>query len=82
MVREGFDRVREEMETAAREMRRERQRKEGTDTSGTGARRMSLAQPVDWQFWGAVVQDYEGVAREKPKELSKAIQQGIPAVIR
>lgn len=37
---------------------------------------------VDWAFWGAVVQDYEEMARTKPKELSRAIQQGIPAVIR
>jgi hypothetical protein len=54
------------MEGAAREMRRS-----PVDEGG-----------VDWNFWGAVVQDYEDVARNRPKELSKAIQQGIPAVIR
>ena len=66
------------MEGAAREMRREtdkhidKEREERVTSSGG----------VDWVFWGAVVQDYEEVARTKPKELSKAIQQGIPAVIR
>ncbi|KAK8845526.1 hypothetical protein IAR55_006241 [Kwoniella newhampshirensis] len=78
-IREGFERVRGEMESAAREMRRERESKATTagptepdDPDGM----------VDWVFWGAVVQDFEEVARTRPKELSKAIQQGIPPVIR
>ena len=37
---------------------------------------------VDWTFWGAVVQDYEAVARTQPAELAAAIQKGIPDVIR
>lgn len=37
---------------------------------------------VDWGFWGAVVQDYEAVARTQPAELAAAIQKGIPDVIR
>lgn len=37
---------------------------------------------VDWDFWGAVVNDYEEVARMRSRDLSKAIQKGIPAVIR
>ena len=79
-LREGFERVRGEMEGAAREMRRERQRAKGIDEEQED-KAMSAA-GVDWAFWGAVVQDYEEVARTRPKELSKAIQQGIPAVIR
>lgn len=81
-LREGFEKVRSEMEGAAREMRRERQataesaNSEGRDTDGPGD------MGIDWTFWGAVVQDYEGVAVSQPKELSKAIQQGIPPVIR
>ncbi|KLT43741.1 RabGAP/TBC [Cutaneotrichosporon oleaginosum] len=70
---EGFERVRNEMEVAAREIRRERAGRgisQGTDEN------------VDWTFWGAVVQDYDAVANERPKELSRAIQQGIPSVIR
>lgn len=65
-LREGFEKVRSEMEGVAREMRRE----------------PSSPTSIDWAFWGAVVQDYEEVARTQPKELSKAIQQGIPHVIR
>lgn len=37
---------------------------------------------VDWAFWGAVVQDYEAVARTQPAELAASIQKGIPDVIR
>lgn len=70
-LREGFERVRNEMEGAARDIRRER--------AGRGE---SVDGDVDWAFWGSVVQDYEEVARTRPKDLSRAIQQGIPAVIR
>lgn len=70
-LREGFERVRNEMEGAARDIRRELARGEELDVEG-----------VDWAFWGSVVQDYEDVARQQPKELSRAIQQGIPAVFR
>ena len=77
-LREGFERVRGEMEGAAREMRREREK--GIEEEKL-AKKLSLG-AVDWVFWGAVVQDYEEVARTRPKELSKAIQHGIPAVIR
>lgn len=70
---EGFERVRNEMEVAAREIRRER--------AGRGIS-LGTDENVDWTFWGAVVQDYEEVANTRPKELSRAIQQGIPAVIR
>lgn len=70
---EGFERVRNEMEVAAREIRRER--------AGRGIS-LGTDENVDWTFWGAVVQDYEEVANSKPKELSRAIQQGIPSVIR
>ncbi|BEI93481.1 uncharacterized protein CcaverHIS019_0511090 [Cutaneotrichosporon cavernicola] len=70
---EGFERVRNEMEVAAREIRRER--------VGRGIS-LGTDENVDWAFWGTVVQDYDTVANERPKELSRAIQQGIPAVIR
>lgn len=73
---EGFERVRLEMEDVAREMRREESRQDSLDEATV------LPGGVDWNFWGAVVQDYEEVARTRPKELSRAIQQGIPPVIR
>ncbi|KAL1405949.1 GTPase-activating protein [Vanrija albida] len=73
-LREGFERVRGEMAGAAREIRREH--------AESGAIEDTSAPNVDWVFWGAVVQDYEEVARTRPKDLSRAIQQGIPPVIR
>ena len=86
-LREGFERVRNEMEGAAREMRRERQATASTSGSGSSDDKGKDTRPVsevdiDWSFWGAVVQDYEQVAVSRPKDLSKAIQHGIPPVIR
>jgi hypothetical protein len=94
-LREGFERVRNEMEGAAREMRRERQATASTtasgstsgsgsasDSAGDGKARIVSQVDIDWSFWGAVVQDYEEVAVSRPKDLSKAIQNGIPPVIR
>jgi hypothetical protein len=78
-LREGFERVKGEMEGAAREMRREREKRVAMEEVSEDR---SSEVPVDWVFWGAVVQDYEDVARTRPKELSIAIQQGIPPVIR
>lgn len=79
-IREGFERVRGEMEGAAREMRRETL--DGNGPVPAGAPGFARPEQVDWVFWGAVVQDFEEVAKDRPKELSKAIQQGIPTVIR
>lgn len=85
-LREGFERVRNEMEGAAREMRRERQVTAESAVSGSTESSdhdgISDDAAIDWAFWGAVVQDYEAVAVAQPKELSKAIQHGIPPVIR
>ncbi|KAH9820497.1 rab-GTPase-TBC domain-containing protein [Melampsora americana] len=38
--------------------------------------------PIDWDFWGSVMNDYEEIAKQKPKELSRAIQSGIPPALR
>lgn len=73
------------MEGAAREMRRERQvtaESTPTNTESSDHDGVSDDSAIDWAFWGAVVQDYEAVAVSQPKELSKAIQHGIPPVIR
>ncbi|WVO23476.1 uncharacterized protein IAS62_004830 [Cryptococcus decagattii] len=90
--REGFEKVRSEMDSAAMEMRREREsRRTETDTRPVDAPAIDTPdtitetpedEEVDWTFWGSVVQGYEQVALTHPKELSKAIQQGIPPVIR
>lgn len=90
--REGFEKVRSEMDSAAMEMRREREsRRTETDIRPVDAPAIDTPdtitetpedEEVDWTFWGSVVQGYEQVALTHPKELSKAIQQGIPPVIR
>lgn len=80
------------MDSAAMEMRRERQSKRAStyispedapaiDTPDT-IPETPEDEEVDWAFWGTVVQGYEQVALARPKELSKAIQQGVPPVIR
>ncbi|GAA5954989.1 hypothetical protein JCM8115_005588 [Rhodotorula mucilaginosa] len=40
------------------------------------------ADEIDWEFWGRVMSDYEEVARSQPRELSRAIQRGIPPALR
>eukprot|EP00833_Pecoramyces_ruminatium_P006157 jgi/Orpsp1_1/1180189/evm.model.c7180000072448.1 len=37
---------------------------------------------LDWDFWGKVMQDYEGVARKQTSLLTKKIRQGIPDSLR
>ncbi|KAI8975841.1 rab-GTPase-TBC domain-containing protein [Trametes punicea] len=37
---------------------------------------------VDWDFWGQVINDYQGFAAEHPQELAKAIERGIPKTLR
>lgn len=37
---------------------------------------------INWTFWGEVMANYEEVARNRPKELAQAIENGIPATLR
>lgn len=37
---------------------------------------------VDWDFWGRVMSNYQEVAQENPRDLSRAIQSGIPGQLR
>ncbi|RDB25076.1 GTPase-activating protein GYP5 [Hypsizygus marmoreus] len=37
---------------------------------------------IDWDFWGAVISDYQGFAAERPDELAEAIARGIPDTLR
>ncbi|SCZ89357.1 BZ3500_MvSof-1268-A1-R1_Chr1-1g01129 [Microbotryum saponariae] len=41
-----------------------------------------LTLDIDIDFWGRVMADYEEVASTQPRELSRAIQQGIPPALR
>ncbi|SJX63743.1 related to GYP5-GTPase-activating protein (GAP) [Sporisorium reilianum f. sp. reilianum] len=37
---------------------------------------------IDWEFWGDVMSNYQHVARTQPRQLSRAIQAGIPPALR
>ncbi|OAX42542.1 RabGAP/TBC [Rhizopogon vinicolor AM-OR11-026] len=37
---------------------------------------------IDWDFWGAVISDYQGFASSNPQGLAKAIEKGIPDTLR
>ncbi|KAJ7072301.1 rab-GTPase-TBC domain-containing protein [Mycena amicta] len=37
---------------------------------------------IDWDFWGAVISDYQLFASERPEELAQAIARGIPGTLR
>ncbi|EFI28145.1 hypothetical protein CC1G_14172 [Coprinopsis cinerea okayama7 len=37
---------------------------------------------IDWDFWGAVISDYQSFAAERPQELAQAIARGIPPALR
>ncbi|KAJ9118572.1 hypothetical protein QFC22_003792 [Naganishia vaughanmartiniae] len=110
MLREGFERVKAEMASSAKELReKERQKRDsarseatlgtsnaedvdeagrstaaqaGSKEEGTSDRHSLGSDGIDWSFWGSVMSDYELVARTRPKALSRAIQEGVPAVVR
>lgn len=37
---------------------------------------------IDWEFWGAVISDYQGYAAENSEKLARAIEKGIPHTLR
>ncbi|CEH14149.1 related to gyp5-gtpase-activating protein [Ceraceosorus bombacis] len=54
----------------------------GTDTwDGPPAEDLG-EEATDWDFWGGVMSNYQEVAQTQPRELSRAIQAGIPAALR
>ncbi|CDO77713.1 hypothetical protein BN946_scf184969.g64 [Trametes cinnabarina] len=44
--------------------------------------RVAEGDAVDWDFWGHVINDYQGFAAEHPEQLAKAIERGIPKTLR
>ncbi|EST09518.1 Rab-GTPase-TBC domain protein [Kalmanozyma brasiliensis GHG001] len=54
-----------------------------TDTAYTGPPASDTAEDqIDWEFWGDVMSNYQSVARTSPRQLSRAIQAGIPPALR
>lgn len=37
---------------------------------------------VDWDYWGALMHDYNGVVKRNPKQLTTMIQRGVPSALR
>ncbi|KAJ9479987.1 Rab-GAP TBC domain-containing protein [Pseudozyma hubeiensis] len=53
------------------------------DTAYTGPPADDLTESdIDWEFWGEVMSNYQSVARNHPRQLSRAIQAGIPSALR
>ncbi|KAF9362391.1 GTPase-activating protein [Mortierella sp. NVP85] len=46
------------------------------------AKEESVSEDVDWDYWGALMHDYNGMAKKNPKQLTQMIQKGIPPSLR
>ncbi|KAH7925525.1 RabGAP/TBC [Leucogyrophana mollusca] len=55
-------------------VRLHKERREEAEQAAQGA--------IDWDFWGAVISDYQKFAAENPEKLAKAIEKGIPDTLR
>ncbi|KAG0283904.1 GTPase-activating protein [Linnemannia gamsii] len=46
------------------------------------AKEESSNEDVDWDYWGSLMHDYNGVVKRNPKQLTVMIQKGVPPAIR
>ncbi|KAI1320208.1 GTPase-activating protein [Mortierella claussenii] len=46
------------------------------------AKEESVGEDVDWDYWGALMHDYNGVVKKNPKQLTQMIQKGVPPALR
>ncbi|KAK3846144.1 MAG: rab-GTPase-TBC domain-containing protein [Linnemannia gamsii] len=46
------------------------------------AKEESASEDVDWDYWGSLMHDYNGVVKKNPKQLTVMIQKGVPPAIR
>ncbi|KAG0326496.1 GTPase-activating protein [Podila humilis] len=46
------------------------------------AKEESTGENVDWDYWGALMHDYNGVVKKNPKQLTTMIQKGVPSALR
>ncbi|KAF9201474.1 GTPase-activating protein [Haplosporangium sp. Z 27] len=46
------------------------------------AKEESVEENVDWDYWGALMHDYNGVVKKNPKLLTQNIQKGVPPALR
>ncbi|KAF5370842.1 hypothetical protein D9758_002060 [Tetrapyrgos nigripes] len=59
-----------------------RLQKEEADTLDESEGKIGSSSAVDWDFWGAVMGDYQDMATNRSSDLAKAISKGIPDKIR
>ncbi|KAK7472854.1 GTPase-activating protein [Stygiomarasmius scandens] len=59
-----------------------RLQKKEEDVSTDPSQESETRPGVDWDFWGAVMADYQGFASERAEELARAIAKGIPDKVR
>jgi hypothetical protein len=43
---------------------------------------LNEGEAIDWDFWGNVMSNYQEIAQTQPRQLSQAIQAGIPGALR
>ncbi|KAF9298517.1 GTPase-activating protein [Mortierella antarctica] len=46
------------------------------------AKEGSAGEDVDWDYWGALMHDYNAVVKKNPKQLTHMIQRGVPSALR
>ncbi|KAF9932713.1 GTPase-activating protein [Modicella reniformis] len=46
------------------------------------AKEESESEDVDWDYWGALMHDYNAVIKKNPRQLTQMIQKGIPPALR
>ncbi|KAF9393088.1 GTPase-activating protein [Podila verticillata] len=46
------------------------------------AKEGSTEEDVDWDYWGALMHDYNAVVKKNPKQLTHMIQRGVPSALR
>ncbi|KAG0051231.1 GTPase-activating protein [Gryganskiella cystojenkinii] len=46
------------------------------------AKEESTSEDVDWDYWGALMHDYNTVVKRNPKQLTQMIQKGVPPALR
>ncbi|KAF9570344.1 GTPase-activating protein [Mortierella alpina] len=46
------------------------------------AKEESQGEDVDWDYWGALMHDYNAVVKRNPKQLTTMIQKGVPSALR
>ncbi|THV06821.1 RabGAP/TBC [Dendrothele bispora CBS 962.96] len=73
---DGQQKLQEEFE------RLQEEEKVGIDPSEDPENKPGSSRGVDWDFWGAVMADYQTFASERAEELAQAISKGIPDKVR